>query len=145
MVRLSPEISFCSSGGENIATHSGLTMLKKPSMKAFNCSLICWCMRKCAWKSNKGQYIEIITNGQRGTENTFSTPRGQFVNANGHNIRHNHMTCSTGQKSSPEAGCKCKSYYVPYSPKPYEYAYTQMHTYRVTEQFQKQGYKAMSV
>lgn len=43
---LSPEISRCSSGAENIRIHSGLMMDLKPLMSAAVWLLICVCIRK---------------------------------------------------------------------------------------------------
>ena len=45
---LSPEISFCSSGAQNMHSQSGCTTALKPRMKASAWSLICRNMRKWA-------------------------------------------------------------------------------------------------
>lgn len=45
---LSPETSLWTSGVENMWSHSGLMMLRKPRMKAAVCSLIWVCIRKWA-------------------------------------------------------------------------------------------------
>ena len=45
---LSPEISFCSSGAQNMQSQSGCTTALKPRMKASAWSLICRNMRKWA-------------------------------------------------------------------------------------------------
>ena len=47
---LSPEIRRWTSGVENMCSHSGLMMLRKPRMKAAVCSLICVCIRKWAMR-----------------------------------------------------------------------------------------------